>query len=78
MPAQVFAGQQHHLGVTIDGIAYEIALGGEKDFAAAAGRQALPPGTVSAGCWQLGSCNLGRPKDESRTQAVVWEQQLVQ
>jgi len=49
---QVWAGKQHHLGVTIDGILYEIAIGGEEVFAAAAastaGRApALTPGSVS-------------------------------
>lgn len=43
----MFTGQQHHVGITIDGIAYEIALGGEKDLVAGAGKPALPPGSVS-------------------------------
>lgn len=46
------------MGVTIDGILYEIALGGEKDFAAAAGRPALPQGTVGT-LLCVSSCEFG-------------------
>jgi hypothetical protein len=41
---QVYVGRRHHIGLSIDGLQYEVVLGGEQDLSRRAAELSLPAG----------------------------------
>jgi hypothetical protein len=69
---QVYVGRRHHIGLSIDGLQYEVVLGGEQDLSRRAAELSLPAAAASqaAGGSSRGGGGEGGDSYRSRQDAT--------